>query len=55
MTAPSKTSRRSIRRHLLAGALVAGALIASVAGWAGTAELAGAVIANGVVVVEFRG
>ena len=52
MTAPSNTSRRSIRRHLLTGALVAGALIASVAGWAGTAKLAGAVIANGVVVVD---
>ena len=52
MTAPSSTSRRSIRRHLLIGALVAGALIASIAGWAGTAKLAGAVIANGVVVVD---
>ena len=52
MTAPSNTSRRSIRRHLLTGALVAGALIASVAGWAGTAKLAGAVIASGVVVVD---
>ena len=52
MTAPSSTSRRSIRRHLLTGVLVAGALIASVAGWAGTAKLAGAVIANGVVVVD---
>lgn len=52
MIAPPSTSRRSIRRHLLAGTLVAGALIASVAGWAGTAKLAGAVIANGVVVVD---
>src|SRR5262245_17329165 len=52
MTAAASLSRRSIRRHLLAGVLVAGALIASVAGWAGTAKLAGAVIANGVVVVD---
>ena len=52
MTAPSNTNRRSIRRHLLTGALVAGALIASVAGWAGTTELAGAVIAHGIVVVD---
>ena len=52
MTAPPNPSRRSIRRHLLAGTLVAGALIASVAGWAGTAKLAGAVIAHGVVVVD---
>jgi len=36
----------------LTGALVAGVLIASVAGWAGTAKLAGAVIAHGVVVVD---
>jgi len=36
----------------LTGALVAGALIASVAGWAGTAQLAGAVIAHGIVVVD---
>ena len=31
---------------------MAGALVASVAGWAGTAKLAGAVIAKGIVVVE---
>ena len=45
-------SRRSIRRHLLVGAIVGGILIAGVAGWAGTAELAGAVIGHGVVVVD---
>src|SRR6478672_9113474 len=45
-------SRRSIRRHLWVGTLVAGALIVGIAGWAWTAELAGAVIAPGVVVVE---
>ena len=44
--------RRSIRKHLLVSMLMAGALVASIGGWAGTAELAGAVIANGVVVVE---
>ena len=45
-------NRSSIRRHLLLGAIVGGTLIAGVAGWAGTAELAGAVIGNGVVVVD---
>jgi HlyD family secretion protein len=45
-------SRRSIRRHLLVATLVAGALVASIAGWGSTAELAGAVIAKGVIVVE---
>jgi HlyD family secretion protein len=45
-------SRRSIRRHLLVATLVAGALVASITGWGSTAELAGAVIAKGVIVVE---
>jgi HlyD family secretion protein len=52
MTASLGASRRSIRRHLMVGSLVAAALIASVAGWAGTAKLAGAVVAKGVVVVD---
>jgi HlyD family secretion protein len=52
MTTSSGTSRRSIRRHFLVGAFVASALVASVAGWAGTAKLAGAVIAKGIVVVD---
>ena len=52
MIAPPSPSRRSIGRHLFAGTLVAGVLIASVAGWAGTARLAGAVIAKGIVVVD---
>jgi HlyD family secretion protein len=52
MTSSRDANRRSIRRHLLVATLAAGALVASIAGWAGTAELAGAVIAKGVVVVE---
>ena len=52
MTSSASPNRRSIRRHLLVGAVVGGALIAGVAGWASTAELAGAVIATGTVVVE---
>jgi HlyD family secretion protein len=51
MTA-SYSSRHSIRRHLLVGTIVAGVLVAGIAGWASTAELAGAVIATGIVVVE---
>ena len=46
--------RRSIRSHFMVGMLTAGALVGGIGGWAGTAELAGAVIARGVVVVEFR-
>jgi HlyD family secretion protein len=52
MTQPQSQSRRSIRRHLLAGLIVAGASVACIIGWGSTAELAGAVIAKGVVVVE---
>jgi HlyD family secretion protein len=43
---------RSIRRHLVGGALVTGLLVGGLAAWAWTTELAGAVIANGVVVVD---
>jgi HlyD family secretion protein len=49
---PQNRSQRTIRRHLVAGALVAGILVAGLAGWARTTELAGAVITSGVVVVE---
>lgn len=53
MTKPSQSrSQRAIRRHLLAGMIIAGILVAGLAGWARTTELAGAVIATGVVVVE---
>ena len=47
------SDRHSIRRHLLLGVAAAACLIFGIAGWGGTAELSGAVIANGVVVVEF--
>ncbi len=43
---------RSIRRHLVVGAVVGATLIAALGFWARTTELAGAVIASGVVVVE---
>jgi HlyD family secretion protein len=45
-------SRRSIRGHLIAACVIAGILVVGLAGWARTTELAGAVIANGVVVVD---
>jgi HlyD family secretion protein len=45
-------SQRSIRQHLLFGTVIAIALVTAIAGWAGTTELAGAVIAKGIVVVE---
>jgi HlyD family secretion protein len=45
-------SQRSIRRHLLLGLCIGVSLVIAIAGWAGTAELSGAVIAPAVVVVE---
>jgi membrane fusion protein, type I secretion system len=52
MTAPTNSSRRSIRRHLIGGVLLGALLVAGVAGWARTTPLAGAVIAPGTVVVD---
>ncbi|MGA7544515.1 MAG: HlyD family type I secretion periplasmic adaptor subunit [Methyloceanibacter sp.] len=46
------SSRRSIRGHLIAACVIGGILVVGLAGWARTTELAGAVIANGVVVVD---
>ena len=52
ITIPHNRSRRSIYRHLLAGVIVVGILVGGVGFWAGRTELAGAVIAPGIVVVE---
>jgi HlyD family secretion protein len=46
------TTRRSIRRHLAGGIAVVTFLIAGVGGWAATTELSGAVIAQGMLVVD---
>lgn len=43
---------RSMRRTLLFGAVVAGILVIAVGGWAATANIAGAVVAPGRLVVE---
>ena len=45
-------NRCSIQRHLFIGLLLGGLLVAGMAGWARTTEIAGAVIAPGVVVVD---
>ena len=53
MTAPPTSSHsRSIRRHVLVGAASMALLVGGVAGWAGSAKIAGAVIAPGQLVVE---
>jgi HlyD family secretion protein len=49
---PTTQAQRSIRRHLLAGLSITGILVFGVGGWAATAEISGAVIAPGVVVVD---
>jgi len=45
-------SRASIRRHVVAGAIVVLVLGFGVGGWAATSEIAGAVIAQGQIVVD---
>jgi HlyD family secretion protein len=45
-------SSRSIRRHVVAGAIVVILLTGGVGGWAGTQEISGALIAQGSIVVD---
>jgi HlyD family secretion protein len=53
MTVPStSTTRRSIRKHEVAGLALVIFLVVGVGGWAGTAELSGALIAPGSIVVD---
>lgn len=52
MSAPLTRSQRSIRRNVWSGIGVALLLVGSVGGWAGNTEIAGAVIAPGVLVVD---
>ena len=56
MSAPlpeqAAAARRAIRRTMLAGVGLAALLAAALGGWAGTIELAGAVVAGGSVVVD---
>jgi HlyD family secretion protein len=52
LATPPSSTRRSIRRNILAGLLVFAALAAGVGGWAGTTELSGALIAPGSIVVD---
>jgi HlyD family secretion protein len=53
MTSPQPpNAQRSIRRHLIVGTMLVGLLAGGVGGWASTAELSGAVIAPGLLVVD---
>jgi len=51
-TAAPGSSRYSIHRHLLAGGLIVLLLAGGVGGWAATTQIAGALIAQGSVVVD---
>ncbi len=46
------SSRESIRRHIVVGSVIVAVLLLGLGGWAATAELAGAIIAQGSVVVD---
>jgi HlyD family secretion protein len=50
--AASGSSRESIHRHLLAGGLIVLLLAGGVGGWASTTQIAGALIAQGSIVVD---
>src|SRR5215475_8873164 len=45
-------SRRSVRRHVIAGVILVILLVGGVGGWAATSEIKGAVIAQGSIVVD---
>jgi multidrug efflux pump subunit AcrA (membrane-fusion protein) len=46
------SSHASIRRHIFAGVVIVGFLAIGVGGWASTAEISGALIAQGSIVVD---
>ena len=48
------SSRASIRRHIFAGVVIVAFLAIGVGGWASTAEISGALIAQGSIVVDFE-
>lgn len=50
--APADSARASIRRHIIAGGILVGVLAFGLGGWASTAEISGALIAEGSVVVD---
>ena len=51
-TGPAHSVDKSIRRHIIAGSVLVGVLAFGLGGWASTAEIAGALIAPGDVVVD---
>jgi len=51
-TAPARSAEKSIRRHITAGSILVGILVFGLGGWAATAQISGALIAQGSVVVD---
>jgi len=49
---PNTKASESIRRHIIAGAVLVGALVLGLGGWAATAQISGALIAQGSIVVD---
>ena len=49
---PAESADASIRRHIIAGGVLVGVLIFGLGGWASTAEISGALIAPGSLVVD---
>ncbi len=48
----ARNSQASIRRHIIAGSVIVAVLAIGFGGWASTAELSGALIAQGTIVVD---
>jgi len=49
---PDSGASVSIRRHIIAGSILVGALVLGLGGWAATAQISGALIAQGSIVVD---
>jgi HlyD family secretion protein len=49
---PTASASESIRRHILAGSILVGLLVIGLGGWAATAQISGALIAQGSIVVD---
>ena len=49
---PSSSSEASIRRHIVVGSVLVAVLAVGLGGWASTAEISGALIAQGTIVVD---
>jgi HlyD family secretion protein len=49
---PTTSASESIRRHIVAGSILVGALVIGLGGWASTAQISGAPIAPGSIVVD---